>query len=260
MMNFRVNLLAITVLAFVLVGSAGCTGTAGGPTGTAGASPVASAVASTSASPTPAPVAVTTPEQAVAQVILAAPRLAGIQPFDPDLIGQSSWYKVAPASGVGAFVVTVRVGWGDCPAGCIDEHQWVYAVGPDGAVSIVSESGEPVPAGAWPAGAGGRGQTGIGGTATAGPVCPVEKIPPDPSCAPRPVGGAVVVIRDGAGVEITRATTAADGTYFVELAPGTHGVEAQPVTGLMGTPASQSVTVSEGATSTVDLGYDTGIR
>jgi hypothetical protein len=55
------------------------------------------------------------------------------------------------ASGVGAFVVSVRVGWGDCQAGCIDEHSWVYAVAPDGTVTVQSEEGPPVPAEAWPA-------------------------------------------------------------------------------------------------------------
>ncbi len=103
------------------------------------------AAASTDPSPTPPPlpVPVTTPEQAVARVILAEPRLTGIAPRNPDAIGQASWYEVAPASGVGAFVVTVRIGWGDCPAGCIDQHVWHYAVAPDGAVTIVSEEGGP---------------------------------------------------------------------------------------------------------------------
>ncbi|MEX1170324.1 MAG: hypothetical protein WEE50_09305, partial [Chloroflexota bacterium] len=87
------------------------------------------------------PGGVTTPEQAVARVVAAEPRLTGIAPYDTGLIGQSSWYTVQPASGVGAFVVTVQVGWGDCPAGCINEHNWVFAVAPDGAVSVVSESG-----------------------------------------------------------------------------------------------------------------------
>ena len=65
----------------------------------------------------------------------------------------------------------------------------------------------------------GVGQGGIGGMATAGPVCPVERIPPDPACAPRPVAGAVVVVRDGTGREVARATTAADGRFLVPVAP-----------------------------------------
>jgi len=250
MTNLRTNLLAMIALSLL---AAACTRA---PIG-ASPTPVAS--------PTATVVAVTAPEQALAAVVLAEPRLAGIRPYDPDLIGQSSWYKVAPASGVGAFVVNVRVGWGDCQAGCIDEHQWVYAVTPDGTVSIVSETGAPVVGEAWPgadaaASDAGGGRTGIAGRATAGPVCPVEKIPPDPACAARPVAGAVIVVRDPSGAEIARATTGADGTFFAELAPGGYVVEARPAKGLMGTPGPQNVTVDPGVVSTIQLDYDTGIR
>ena len=250
MTNLRTTLLAMIALTLL---AAACTGTAGSPASSPpGASP--------GASPTPIPVAVTTPEQAVARVIFTEKRLTGIAPFDANLIGQASWYTVAPASGVGAFVVNVRVGWGDCQAGCIDEHQWVYAVGPDGAVSVVSEAGPPVPQASWPNATTAVRRTGIGGAATASPVCPVEKIPPDPACAPRPVAGAVVIIRDASGAEVARVTTVADGTFFADVAPGGYTVEAQPVTGLMGTPGPQSVTVNDGVSSEIQLDYDTGIR
>ena len=79
----------------------------------------------------------------------------------------------------------------------------------------MSETGEPVPDEAWPGGAA-AGRTGIRGTALAGPICPVEKIPPDPACAPRPVAGAVVVVRDASGAEVARTTTGAD---VVEVRP-----------------------------------------
>jgi hypothetical protein len=103
-------------------------------------------------------------------------------------------------------------------------------------------------------------RTGIAGTATAGPVCPVERVPPDPSCAPRPVADAEIVIRDPSGSEIARARTGADGAFFVAVAPGTYQVEPQPVQGLMGTPGPQGVTVDAGRDVTVDVVYDTGIR
>lgn len=109
--------------------------------------------AQTSSSSLPSPPIggpVTTEADAVARVIGAEPRLTGIMKRDPDLIGQSSWYEVAPASGVGAFLVNVRVGWGDCFAGCIDDHTWLYAVGPDGTVTMQSEIGGEVPPDAWP--------------------------------------------------------------------------------------------------------------
>lgn len=214
--------------------------------------------APTTASPTPEPVTVTSPEAAVARVLLAEPRLVGIAPLAADAIGQASWYEVAPASGVGAFVVTVRIGWGDCPAGCIDEHRWLYAVGPDGSVTTVSETGQPVPDDSWPA-AGAAHRTGIAGSATAGPVCPVEK-KADPACEPRPVAGAIIVISDPAGSEVRRVTTDAGGAFFVELPPGGYVIEAQPVEGLLGTPGPLSAVVNDGIVFSIQLGYDTGIR
>ncbi|MEO8436834.1 MAG: carboxypeptidase-like regulatory domain-containing protein [Chloroflexota bacterium] len=237
MTNLRTTLLAAALLALI----AGC------------ASPA------TQATPTPSAAPITTHDAALARVILREPRLAGIGPRNSDLIGQSSWYEVASASGVGAFVVTVRIGWGDCPAGCIDEHIWHYAVGPDGTVSILSETGAPVPVEEWPQPTG-AGRSSIGGTATAGPVCPVEKNPPDPACAPRPVPGAVLVIRNAAGTELRRVTTAADGTFVVDLPAGGYVVEPQQVEGLMGTAEPQSVTVLDGTASTIQVIYDTGIR
>ena len=102
--------------------------------------------------------------------------------------------------------------------------------------------------------------TGISGTATAGPVCPVERNPPNPSCAPRPVVGATVVIRDGSGAQVAVAISRADGTYFVALAPGNYVVDPQPVQGLMGTAPKQPATVANGSITDVPLDYDTGIR
>ena len=93
---------------------------------------------------------VTTTADALARVVEREPRFSGVKPFDTGLVGQSSWYTVEPASGVGAFIVTMRIGWGDCEAGCIGEHRWVFTVAPDGAVALVSERGVPVPADAWP--------------------------------------------------------------------------------------------------------------
>ena len=202
---------------------------------------------------------VTQPAQAIARVIAREPRLTGIQPFDSGLIGQSSWYTVDAASGVGAFIVGVRIGWGDCEAGCIDEHTWSLAVAPDGAVTVLSETGQPVPADAWPSPLG-AGQTGIAGVALAGPVCPVESVPPDPNCAPRPVAGATVVIRDAAGSQVAQTVTAADGSFFVAVPAEDYTVEPRPVDGLIGTAAPLEVSVKDGIATQVQLEYDTGIR
>ena len=221
------------------------------------APPPSSPSPSTTGAPSVGPV--TTPQDAVAAVVAHEPRLRGIGPLDPEMIGQSAWVEVTPASGVGAFVVAVRVGWGDCPAGCINEHTWVYAVLPDGTVNLQSEGGDAVPPDAWPSPVG-AGQTGLLITAVSGPHCPVVSDPPDPACEPRPVADASVIIRDARGREVVPAATDPSGVLFIELVSGDYVVEAQPVDGFMGTPAAVQVTVVDGAATPVDLQYDTGIR
>jgi hypothetical protein len=104
-------------------------------------------------------------------------------------------------------------------------------------------------------------ETRVRGTVTAGPTCPVERDPPDPACAARPVAGAVLVFTDADGTEVRRATSAADGTVMVELAPGAYHLVAEPVEGLMGTPEPIDLDVVSGQpVAELQLSYDTGIR
>jgi len=176
------------------------------------------------------------------------PRFTGIGPIDENLIGQAAWYRVTE-SGDG-WQVLIRVGWGDCPAGCISEHTWTYAVGRDSSVELVIEQGDAMPD-----------ATGVRGVVTAGPTCPVVTDPPDPACADQPVAGAVLIVTDGAGAEVARTTSQADGTFSVELAPGAYRLVAQPVEGLMGTPSPIDVQVEDGQPmSEVPVSFDTGIR
>ena len=186
--------------------------------------------------------------EAAALALAQQTRFAGIEARDDNLIGQAAWYEVTETTG--GWDVVVRIGWGDCPAGCISEHRWTYAVARDGSVTLRGETGEPLLGGA-----------GITGIASAGPTCPVETNPPDPACAERPVAGAVIVVTAPDGHEVARLTTDADGAFSVELAPGAYLVTPQPVDGLLGTPAAVEVTVAaEGPPTEVPLGYDTGIR
>jgi hypothetical protein len=114
-------------------------------------------------------------------------------------------------------------------------------------------SGSPVPAASTTP------TSGIRGKATAGPVCPVERVPADSACAPRPVIGAVIVVTDAGGKEVARATTGSDGTYLVTIPAGSYTVTPEMTTGIMRAPGPQSVTVTDGL-AVVDLAYDTGIR
>jgi hypothetical protein len=130
------------LLLLVVAIAAGCGGGGGG-------SPSASAAPSTTG--------VDSAEDAWAAVAATDERFASLEPYDDELIGQCCFYRVTEVEG--GYQVDVEVGWGDCPAGCINKHRWTYAVNPDGVVALLNEEGEPLPPGPFPpqdgAGAGG---------------------------------------------------------------------------------------------------------
>lgn len=121
-------------LAVVVLVVAACSGAA-----TASEAPPGSPAPS--GAPTSGPVG--SEEEAAEAVRATSPLFASIGPLDPDLIGQAHWWEAVETDD--GWEVIVRVGWGDCPAGCISEHVWTYEVGRDGRVALVGESGEPVP-------------------------------------------------------------------------------------------------------------------
>ena len=111
-------------------------------------------VAAPSAAPSSGPGddgVVTTPEQAAAIVVALDPRFAGVGPKNSDVIGGCCFYDVSETSD--GYMVTIDLGWGDCPSGCISHHRWTYTVAADGTTTLVSETGDPVPAG-FPEGGG----------------------------------------------------------------------------------------------------------
>ena len=230
----------------------------------------AGSTAPPSGSPGAAGRQVTSVEDAAARVIEVYPSLAGVGPKDPNMIGACCWYT-GSETGDG-YTVTFQVGWGDCPAGCINRHSWTFAVSKDGAVTLTAEQGPPVPPGtpgsAIKSGAGGSGGTtgggilpggsGIEGHVTAGPTCPVAR-PDDPACADRPLEGVTIVVLTAAGNEAGRTTTDASGYYGITLPSGPYTIEPQPVQGMVHGSPPVPVVVGEGVT-TVDIPYDTGIR
>src|SRR5262245_22475344 len=73
--------------------------------------------------------------------------------------------------------------------------------------------------------------------ATAGPVCPVQSEPPNPSCAPRPVAGASVVVTqtNDEGTVVAQGETGADGRLTLDVPAGDYVVTAGEVEGLITT-------------------------
>jgi len=104
-----------------------------------------------SSAPTPTPIAspVSSVDEAARMVVGSDPRFAGVRKLDPNLIGAWAWWE-GQAIPTG-FEVKITLGWGDCPAGCINKHVWTYDVTPDGSLTLVSESGDPLPPGSLPA-------------------------------------------------------------------------------------------------------------
>jgi hypothetical protein len=239
---------SLFVFATVVIIAVGC---AGGAASTAPPTP----------SPSPSPVTITTPEQAAARVAEVVPSFAGIGPRKKDMIGGCCfWEAVDTPDG---FEVTFDIGWGDCQAGCIDRHRWVYTVKKDGTVTLLNESGPAVPSGVPGPGGGSTGGilpggTGIQGRVLAGPTCPVVSVN-DPSCNDRPVAGATIVVLDARGTEIARLVTDVNGNYAVALPSGPYTIEPQPVEGFMRVADPIAVTVANGIAS-VDIAFDTGIR
>jgi type 1 fimbria pilin len=100
----------------------------------------------------------------------------------------------------------------------------------------------------------------ITGRLVAGPTCPVETDPPDPECAPRAVPDAEVVATLADGGEV-RARSDENGSFRLDLTPGTVTITFAPVEGSMLAPESITVTVRENQTLDLsDVAYDTGIR
>jgi hypothetical protein len=146
-MNRTARLVVLSLLSLLLV--AACS-SAAAPS----AAPIQSAAPSVggeSPAPSDAPGpsaavgSVTSGEAAAAAVIASDPRFAGLEAKNPDLIGQCCFYEVEPAAG--GWKVLIEIGWGDCPAGCIDRHNWTFSVTPTGTVTKLSESGPDVPSG-----------------------------------------------------------------------------------------------------------------
>ena len=225
-----------------------------------------SGAAAPSPTPSPAPSAavlpVTTPDEAAALVIASDPRFKDVTKKNPAMVGACCFYQATAVPG-GSFAVAIEIGWGDCPAGCINRHNWSYEVTADGHVTLTGESGPPLDAGAGGSGGAGSGGVlpagpGIAGQALAGPTCPVVR-PGDPACSDRPVPGATILIRDAGGTVVAQLVTDASGHFQVVVPPGPYRIEPQPVQGLMGTARTLDVTV--GSTfQVVDISYDTGIR
>jgi hypothetical protein len=107
------------------------------------------------------------------------------------------------------------------------------------------------------------GQGDVVGHLLLGPTCPVERIddPCDPVAHPDPVSLAAL---DPAGAEVATTVTLADGSFALDLPPGTYTLHAERAGSSFPSIADVSVVVPAGATRStprrVAVIGDTGIR
>lgn len=130
----------------------------------------------------------------------------------------------------------------------------------------VSASSTPTSTATSTSGGGGGGNfakytSGIKGTVLAGPTCPVERNPPDPACADKPLAITVSFSRKSDPLRVVATVLSnKQGEFTASLPPGVYMVEA----GTSGTmlPRCTPAEATVGATgyTVVAISCDTGIR
>ena len=105
-----------------------------------------------------------------------------------------------------------------------------------------------------------KAQTGtLNGVVTLGPVCPVEPVPADPNCAPKPYSTTVVLTDPSTNKEIARTKSTSAGAYSFVVAPGDYILTAIGGSMFPRCP-SLSATVVKNSSVKVNISCDTGIR
>jgi hypothetical protein len=102
------------------------------------------------------------------------------------------------------------------------------------------------------------------GIITIGPICPVEKVPPDPGCLPTAEtynAYPVSVFSSDGRRKILQLNPSLDGSFITELAPGNYLVvleKAQNYIGGSNLPVEVSISTQD--KTLLNINIDTGIR
>jgi hypothetical protein len=101
--------------------------------------------------------------------------------------------------------------------------------------------------------------SGVRGKVLLGPTCPVERIPPDPACAPKLYATAIMVYRAGSKSPFVIGNSNASGAFEFSLPTGSYTLVAKGGT-VLPRCNDVNVTIVANAYATADISCDTGIR
>ena len=99
------------------------------------------------------------------------------------------------------------------------------------------------------------------GKISIGPLCPVERFPPDPNCQPTPEtfkAWLIAVYQDETKIILLNPNL--DGAYRVELPVGDYVVDLEKSMGIGGKNLPATVIIKSGEITTLNIDIDTGIR
>ena len=99
------------------------------------------------------------------------------------------------------------------------------------------------------------------GKVSIGPICPVERDPPDPRCQPTAETYLAwpIAVFDGQH-KVTDIVVQSDGTFSLELPPGTYTVDHETPQHFGKGTLPANVIINSGETTSLDIHIDTGIR
>ena len=103
------------------------------------------------------------------------------------------------------------------------------------------------------------GKSGITGTVTLGPTCPVERMPPDPNCAPKFYSTSINIMKAGSTKIIKTIQSNSNGVFSADLGVGSYVLQAQGGN-VLPRCGGISAEVKSSQYTKVEISGDTGIR
>lgn len=99
----------------------------------------------------------------------------------------------------------------------------------------------------------------VHGQVLLGPTCPVERIPPDPACAPKPYRTTINVLRAPSIASYKKVTTDNLGRFTISLAPGVYILRARGAS-IYPRCIDLKIKVVAKKSQIAEINCDTGIR